>query len=468
MSGRDCLTAFPLSPASLGRGRLARTLAQWTAERRVARLWGEGRVALDRAAAKRSGWAGSTSSPRSGGDLAAAAALAAGDPPRRHHGRAAARHGRIESRPRGAGPRPSAAQPGAPRCTCSIPPTRRRCARFDGRVDLRSTLVLVASKSGSTLEPNVFLAYFFDRLDAGGRTRPRRAVTSWRSPIPARRCSRWPSATASAPSSSASRRSAGASRCCRPSALVPAALMGVDVGAPARRGRADGRRVPARGCGDATPAWRSAWSSARPRQSGRDKLTILASPGIARARRVARAAGRRVDGQERHRRDPGRPRADRRRRARMAAIACSSICAWRPRPTRTQDALRRAARSRPGSRSCGSTCATPYALGQEFFRWEIATAVAGAVLRHQPVRPAGRRGEQDRDEGADRALRAGRQPAGRGAGRARHGAWRIFTDEANVRARCGAGRDAGPRPSARAPAARRRRATTSRCSPTSR
>ena len=36
--------------------------------------------------------------------------------------------------------------------------------RFDEAVDLRSTLVLVASKSGSTLEPNVFLAYFFDRL----------------------------------------------------------------------------------------------------------------------------------------------------------------------------------------------------------------------------------------------------------------------------------------------------------------
>ena len=38
--------------------------------------------------------------------------------------------------------------------------------RFEEAVELKTTLGLVASKSGSTLEPNVFLAYFFDRLKA--------------------------------------------------------------------------------------------------------------------------------------------------------------------------------------------------------------------------------------------------------------------------------------------------------------
>ncbi len=34
---------------------------------------------------------------------------------------------------------------------------------FEGKVDLKKTLFLVSSKSGSTLEPNIFKAYFFDR-----------------------------------------------------------------------------------------------------------------------------------------------------------------------------------------------------------------------------------------------------------------------------------------------------------------
>ena len=53
--------------------------------------------------------------------------------------------------------------PGAPRLhvldstdPAQVPPLERRRPR--------STLVLVASKSGSTLEPNAFLRYFFDRL----------------------------------------------------------------------------------------------------------------------------------------------------------------------------------------------------------------------------------------------------------------------------------------------------------------
>ncbi len=52
-----------------------------------------------------------------------------------------------------------------------------------------------------------------------------------------------------------------------------------------------------------------------------------------------------------------------------------------------------------------------YDLGQEFFRWEIATAVAGAVIGIHPVRPAGCRGEQGRDSPADRGIRTHRRLA---------------------------------------------------------
>ena len=37
-------------------------------------------------------------------------------------------------------------------------------AAIDASVDLSRTLVVVASKSGSTLEPNIFQAYFYQRM----------------------------------------------------------------------------------------------------------------------------------------------------------------------------------------------------------------------------------------------------------------------------------------------------------------
>ena len=56
-----------------------------------------------------------------------------------------------------------------------------------------------------------------------------------------------------------------------------------------------------------------------------------------------------------------------------------------------------------------------YDLGEEFFRWEFATAVAGSILGVHPVRSARCRSQQDRDAQADRRLRAKRRAAGRDA-----------------------------------------------------
>ena len=35
---------------------------------------------------------------------------------------------------------------------------------FENKVDLAKTLFIVSSKSGSTLEPNIFKQYFFERV----------------------------------------------------------------------------------------------------------------------------------------------------------------------------------------------------------------------------------------------------------------------------------------------------------------
>ena len=52
--------------------------------------------------------------------------------------------------------------------------------------------------------------------------------------------------------------------------------------------------------------------------------------------------------------------------------------------------------------------ADPIDLGAEFVRWEVATAIAGAVLGIDPVRPAERRGGQGADADRAREGRAGR------------------------------------------------------------
>ena len=53
--------------------------------------------------------------------------------------------------------------------TCSTAPIPRRSRAIEQAIDLGKTLFIVSSKSGSTLEPNIFMDYFFDRVSAGAR-----------------------------------------------------------------------------------------------------------------------------------------------------------------------------------------------------------------------------------------------------------------------------------------------------------
>ena len=59
--------------------------------------------------------------------------------------------------------------------------------------------------------------------------------------------------------------------------------------------------------------------------------------------------------------------------------ASSPTCAWNPRPMPRR--MRPSTRSNaPASPWSASPSAHAYDLGEEFFRWEIATAVAGSIL----------------------------------------------------------------------------------------
>ena len=99
--------------------------------------------------------------------------------------RGAARHGRLE--PRARGDPPDLRQDGGRRCacTCSTRPTRARCSPSSARSTSSSTLFIVSSKSGGTIETLSHVALLLRR-----KRRTRRRATSSPSPT---RAARWTS-----------------------------------------------------------------------------------------------------------------------------------------------------------------------------------------------------------------------------------------------------------------------------------
>ena len=260
--------------------------------------------------------------------------------------RAAARHGRLEPRPRGAG-ETFGRQPGFPELhvlDSTDPGADRSASRT--RIDLDETLFIVSSKSGTTLEPNIFKALF---LRAG---RSRRVGAS-RGGQALRRDHR---SRLDAREDGAERdgfrhifhgvpRSAAATRRCRTSAWCRRRRSGSTsqqfLDATARDGallRAERRRR------RRTRASSSARSWACCQRQGRDKVTIVASPGIADLgawleQLLAESTGKMA-------RASSRSTASRSARRRSTATtACSPTCGSTADPDAEQDAGGRGARS---------------------------------------------------------------------------------------------------------------------------
>ena len=157
-----------------------------------------------------------------------------------------------------------------PRCTCSTRPIPTPCGP-SGRT---GSLFVIASKSGSTLEPEVMEEYFFD-------ARRRRRVALRRDHRPRLGARRRAPRSAGSGACSSNRADIGG----RYSALsyfglVPAALAGVDDRAAARPRRGGARAVRAR-CrpADNAPLQLGALLGDGVAQ-GRDKLTIIADPAL--------------------------------------------------------------------------------------------------------------------------------------------------------------------------------------------
>jgi len=255
-------------------------------------------------------------------------------------------------------------------------------AAIEAGVTMDSTLFIVQSKSGSTLEPNIFADYFFQRVSAlCGKEKAGAhfvAVTDPGSAMETRaKDSGFAHVFYGAPSIG------GRYSVLSKFGLVPAAAMGIDV---KRLLEATTRMVGA--CApDVPPAENPGVAlgvalGISAAKLGRDKVTIIASPGIADVgawleQLLAESTGKNGKGliplADEPLTTPDRYGSDR-------------IFAYLELEGKADPAQRQAvdALAKAGHPVVRISIKDIWDIGREFFRWEIATAVAGSIIGIDP------------------------------------------------------------------------------------
>jgi transaldolase/glucose-6-phosphate isomerase len=252
---------------------------------------------------------------------------------------------------------------------------------FEERIDLARTLFIISSKSGSTLEPNILMAYFQARVReaVGGEEVGRRFVAITDPGSTLERAARQDGFRAIFPGVPTI---GGRYSVLSNFGLVPAAVMGLDVAALLERA---GHM--ARACAPSVPAAENPGLVLGVimgilARRGVDKLTVIASPtihdlGAWLEQLLAESTGKAgrgiipVDGEQ-----PGEPAVYGDDRL-FAYLRLDSA------PDAEQDAAV-AALEAAGKPVVRLGLRDPRDLAAEFFRWEFATAVAGAVLGINP------------------------------------------------------------------------------------
>ena len=248
---------------------------------------------------------------------------------------------------------------------------------FDTKVDPAKTLFIVSSKSGSTLEPNIFKQYFFERTkqavgaekagshfiaitDPGSKMQQVAEADKFRHIFPG-----LPSI-------------GGRYSALSNFGMVPAAVMGLDT-----RKFLERTEEMVQACASCVPVEENPGvvlglilgSAAK---AGRDKVTIITSPGIYDLgawleQLLAESTGKQGKGIiPVDRESIGAPEVYGNDRV-FAYLRLDSA------PDAQQDA-QVAALEKAGHPVVRVAVGDTHDLGQEFFRWEIATAVAGSIL----------------------------------------------------------------------------------------
>jgi transaldolase / glucose-6-phosphate isomerase len=267
--------------------------------------------------------------------------------------------------------------PGFPRLHILDSTDPAQIRSVEKKVDLAKTLFIVSSKSGSTLEPNIYKQYFFERVQknigdekAGSRFI---AITDPGSKMQlvAER-DRFGHIFYGLPSIG------GRYSALSNFGMAPAAAMGLDTGKFLQR-----TKEMVEACKASTPVEQNPGAMlglimGTAATLGRDKITLITSPGIADLgawleQLIAESTGKL---------GKGIIPVDRENLGAPEVYGNDRIFAYvrlETAPDAAQDA-KVAALEKAGHPVVRITVADIYDLGQEFFRWEIATAVAGSIL----------------------------------------------------------------------------------------
>jgi transaldolase / glucose-6-phosphate isomerase len=245
------------------------------------------------------------------------------------------------------------------------------------RIDLKSSVFISASKSGSTIETDTLTEYFLAELAGEGVAQPGRhfiAITDPGSPLVSYATDRGFLRTFENPADIGGRYSALSYF-----GLVPMALIGMDVRALLERAVEFGRQSKAAASVQEDPAARLGVALGTLERAGCDKVTFVLSPeietfGLWLEQLIAESTGKRGKGivpvPEPSLGDPAAYSEDRV----FVAIGVGSAPA--------EDKL--ATLEKNGAPVVRIVLNDVYDLGAEFLRWEIATATAGAVLGVNP------------------------------------------------------------------------------------
>ena len=248
---------------------------------------------------------------------------------------------------------------------------------FEGKIDLAKTLFIVSSKSGSTLEPNIYKQYFFERVretvgtakagsrfiaitDPGSQMQQVAEVDHFRHIFFGR-------------PSIGGRYSALSNF-----GMVPAAAMGLDTGKFLARTKEMVDACQASAPVEQNPGVMLGLILGTAATLGRDKITLITSPGISDLgawleQLIAESTGKV---------GKGIIPVDRETLGSPDVYGNDRIFAYvrlESAPDAAQDA-KVAALEKAGQPVVRIAMTDAYSLGQEFYRWEIATAVAGSVI----------------------------------------------------------------------------------------
>jgi transaldolase/glucose-6-phosphate isomerase len=248
---------------------------------------------------------------------------------------------------------------------------------IEKKLDLKSTVCIVSSKSGSTLEPNIYKQYFFEQIkkkvgekEVGNRFI---AITDPGSKMQGvAETDKFRKIFFGVPSIG------GRYSALSNFGMVPGSVMGMDIAKFLKNTAEMVKACGANAAADVNPGVILGAILGTAAKQGRDKVTIIASPGIHDLgawleQLIAESTGKI---------GKGIIPVDRETLGKPGVYGNDRVFAYlrlQSKPNKAQDAAI-AAIQKAGHPVVYITVPNIYNLGQEFFRWEIATAVAGSII----------------------------------------------------------------------------------------